>query len=115
MRRGALAAALIAAVAASTFAGPVTAGSGGDSTYKRYAQIRDQTRACVLDRSYRHLGAEKRRTCRRYRPLYVLYVRDGGESAEFHLHCLTSTCPRTPPGEPSARAAIPRGANVFKP
>ena len=84
-----------------------------DSRYVRYAKVRDQVKACVLDRGYRHLGQEKRRTCRRYRARYRLFSFNG--SADFFLHCLTSTCPPQPIGVPDPRASIPNEATVYVP
>jgi hypothetical protein len=106
-----------AALAAAVVVLGLTTVAHGDTrdTYIKYAKIRNDVYGCVLDRSMHHFGREKRRTCRRLRPLYVLYA-FSGESADFHLHCLTSRkCPAPPPSEPSPRAALPGDARVFRP
>ena len=104
--------AALAAIVMLTIAGSASAAADRErDEYKRYAEIRDQVKACVLDQTYHQLGSEKRRTCKRYRKLYQLY----GESSSFHLHCLTRTCPPTPLEEPSARAPIPPGSKIFVP
>ena len=115
MGRGATAVALAAVIGASSLGGVASAGEDAEhDTYTRFAKIRDQVRACVLDQGYKHLGQEKRRTCKRYRSLYVLYI-DQGESSRFQFHCLTSRCPRAPLGAPDPRAPIPPGAKVYRP
>lgn len=114
MRRGTIA----AAVLATALAVPSSAGAEdidhSHGAYKRHAKVRDQVEACILDRTYRHLSAEKRRTCRRYRSRYVLYSYYG--SSDFYLHCLTRRCPPRLPGESAdPRAPIPRGTKVYRP
>ena len=103
------AAALIAAIALLSLAATASAGNP-DNTYQRYAIVRDQVRACVLDRTYRHLGQEKRRTCRSYRRLYGL-ASPGGSSDVF-LVCFTRRCPTAPPGVPNPRGRVPADFKV---
>lgn len=112
----ALAATLLVALCAAAvgFAAPATAGSSDPGeTYRKYAQIRNNLYACSLDRTYRHLSAEKRSTCPRLRRLYILWA-DPGESGGFHVFCRTSKkCPAAPIGEPNPRSPIPSGAQRF--
>lgn len=117
MTRIKLALALVAAVSAlsgALAAGSASAGSDrAGEPYRAYALVREKLISCSLDRSYRHLSADARRSCTRLRKLYVLYS-DPGESYRYHVHCRTRKCPATPEGEPNARAPIPRTAQVFR-
>ena len=108
MRRGA-----IAAVIAAVAVGAGGAQAAPEPNYAKYAKVRDQVRACVLDKQYRHLGREKRLKCREYRKLYRLYSYYG--SADMLLWCLTSKCPPAPPHEESPRTRPPSNAIVFIP
>ncbi len=109
-----LVAALLVAVSL-TAALPASAGAGDSAgeTYRAYASIREHLISCSLDRTWRHLGSEGRRRCKRLRRLYVLWS-DPGESYRYHVHCRTRKCPATPEGEPDARAPIPSTAQTFR-
>jgi hypothetical protein len=93
---------------------PAAAVADSGSDYVKYAKVRDRVQACVLDRQWRQLSDERRKQCRSLRKLYRLWDQPG-ESKGYHLHCLTAKCPPQPIGEPDPRAAIPAGADVYKP
>ena len=89
---------------------PSAASAGApDRTYVRYAKVRDQLIACSLDRSYRHLAAEKRRRCPRLRRRYTLYSFYGAPSTTFII-CKTRRCPAGPSGVPDPSGSAPRRA-----
>jgi hypothetical protein len=93
---------------------PVTASADAGSDYDQYARVRERVQHCVLDRQWGQLSATERKRCKSLRKLYSVWSQPG-ESGNFHLHCLTSKCPPSINGEPDPKAAIPRGANVYKP
>jgi hypothetical protein len=114
LRARTLAVALLAAL--SVAGGASTVASAGDSTgdaYRAYSLVRERLVSCSLDRTWHHLSAQQRRSCKRYRRLYVLWS-EPGESYRYHVHCRTSRCPPRPSGEPDPRAPIPAGAHTFR-
>jgi hypothetical protein len=92
--------------------------AGSDATgeqYRAYASVREKLVACSLDRQWRHLGADARKRCVRLRKLYILWSDPRYSSNSYHVYCRTAKkCPAAPDGEPDPRAAIPRGANVYR-
>jgi hypothetical protein len=114
LRARALVAALLATLCVAGGApGIAGAGDSAGETYRAYALIRERLITCSLDRTWRHLGAEARRRCARYRRLYVLWSAPG-ESYRYHVYCRTSRCPAQPVGEPDPHAPLPPDAVTFR-
>jgi len=108
-----LVAALLVAVCLTALPASAGAGDSTGDTYRQYALIRERLISCSLDRTWQHLSAEGRRSCKRLRRLYVLWS-GPGESYRYHVHCRTRKCPAQPIGEPNPRSPIPSGANTFR-
>jgi hypothetical protein len=107
----------VLAVTALTFApaGTAAAGDRPGDTYNAYASVRSKLLSCSLDRTWRHLGADARKRCVKYRRLYILWSDPNFSGTSYHVHCRTAkSCPAAPIGEPDPRAPIPSGANVYR-
>jgi hypothetical protein len=106
------------AFAAALLVPTAIAAAASDPTgeqYTRYALIRDDLRACSLDRTWHHLGTTQRKRCVRLRRLYTLWSDPTFSSNSYHVHCNTAkSCPAAPEGEPSPREAIPAGSNIYR-
>lgn len=108
-----VAAAMLVAVPAPAMAAERT-DAQAIAIHTKYFNLRDRLLGCQLDRVWRHLSSERRRSCVTLRRRYVLFTAYS-ESSDYQIHCLTRRyCLETPERMPPADKPIPRGAKIYR-